>query len=92
MTRLSRLSRSISGKVALVTERRAAWGARPRLFADEGARVAVVDVNASGVDAVVDGSARPAGKLAASPSTSASAGVSRGSSPTSSLTSAGSTS
>jgi len=75
-----------------VTERRAAWGARPRLFADEGARIAVVDVNASGVDAVVDGSARPAGKLAASPSTSASAGVSRGSSPTSSLTSAGSTS
>jgi 3-oxoacyl-[acyl-carrier protein] reductase len=37
-----------------VTERRAAWDARPRLFADEGARVAVVDVNASGVDAVVD--------------------------------------
>jgi 3-oxoacyl-[acyl-carrier protein] reductase len=54
MARLSRLSRSISGKVALVTGAASGMGrATAFLFADEGARVAVTDVQAEGVDAVV---------------------------------------
>jgi len=43
-TRLSRLSRSIEGRVAVVTGAASGMGrATARLFADEGARVAVVD-------------------------------------------------
>jgi 3-oxoacyl-[acyl-carrier protein] reductase len=55
VTRLSKLSRSIQGKVAIVTGAASGMGrATAHLFADEGARVAVVDVVAEGVDAVVD--------------------------------------
>ena len=54
MTRLSRLSRSIENKVAIVTGAASGMGrATAHLFADEGARVAVVDVNPEGIAAVV---------------------------------------
>ncbi len=54
MTRLSKLSRSIAGKVALVTGAASGMGrATAHLFADEGAHVAVTDVNGEGVEAVV---------------------------------------
>lgn len=55
MARLSRLSRSISGKVALVTGAASGMGrATAHLFADEGARVAVTDLDPARVQAVVD--------------------------------------
>ncbi|MDP6874942.1 MAG: SDR family NAD(P)-dependent oxidoreductase [Alphaproteobacteria bacterium] len=54
MTRLSRLSRSIEGKVALVTGAASGMGrATAHLFADEGAHVAVTDINGDGVAEVV---------------------------------------
>ena len=54
MTRLSKLSRSIAGKVAIVTGAASGMGrATAHLFADEGAHVAVTDINAEGVEAVV---------------------------------------
>jgi 3-oxoacyl-[acyl-carrier protein] reductase len=54
MPRLSRLSRSIEGKVALITGAASGMGrATAHLFADEGARVAVTDLQASPVETVV---------------------------------------
>jgi len=54
MARLSRLSRSIAGRIALVTGAASGMGrATAHLFADEGARVAVVDRDGEGVERVV---------------------------------------
>src|SRR5918997_3780945 len=54
--RLTSLSRSIDGKRALVTGAASGMGrATAHLFADEGARVAVVDLGQERVDAVVEG-------------------------------------
>jgi 3-oxoacyl-[acyl-carrier protein] reductase len=54
MTRLSQRSRSVAGKVVLITGAASGMGrAEAHLFADEGARVAVTDLAPEGVDAVV---------------------------------------
>lgn len=55
MTRLSTLSRSIAGSVAIVTGAASGMGrATAHLFADEGARVAIIDLNAEGLEQVAD--------------------------------------
>jgi 3-oxoacyl-[acyl-carrier protein] reductase len=55
MARLTKLSRSIEGSVALVTGAASGMGrATAHLFADEGAHVAVTDLGAERVAAVVD--------------------------------------
>jgi 3-oxoacyl-[acyl-carrier protein] reductase len=54
--RLSKLSRSIEGKVAIVTGAASGMGrATAELFADEGALVAAVDINTEPLQQVVDG-------------------------------------
>ena len=53
MKRLSQLSRSIEGSVAIVTGAASGMGrATARLFADEGARLAILDINGDGLEAV----------------------------------------
>ena len=55
MERLSRLSRSIRGQVAIVTGAASGMGrATARLFADEGASVACLDISADAVATVAD--------------------------------------
>lgn len=55
MSRLTRLDRSMAGRVGIVTGAASGMGrATAHLFADEGARVAVVDIGVDRVDTVVD--------------------------------------
>lgn len=55
MARLSRLERSIKGKVAIVTGAASGMGrATAQLFADEGAHVAVTDLDSTRIALVVD--------------------------------------
>ena len=55
MTRISKLSRSISGRVAIITGAASGMGeATAYLFADEGARLALVDLNAEPLERVAD--------------------------------------
>lgn len=55
MAKLSRLSRSIEGRVALITGAASGMGrATAHLFSDEGARVGLVDRQAEGVEAVAE--------------------------------------
>ncbi len=55
MARLTTLSRSIAGKTAIVTGAASGMGrATAHLFADEGAKVAVLDRTAAGVEKVVE--------------------------------------
>ncbi len=55
MKRLSQLSRSISGSVAIVTGAASGMGrATAHLFADEGARLAIMDINENGLELVAD--------------------------------------
>lgn len=53
MKRLSQLSRSIAGSVAIVTGAASGMGrATAHLFADEGARLAIMDINSAGLETV----------------------------------------
>ena len=53
MTRLSQLSRSIEGSIAIVTGAASGMGrATAHLFADEGAKVAIMDINADALEKV----------------------------------------
>jgi 3-oxoacyl-[acyl-carrier protein] reductase len=53
MKKLSQLSRSIAGSVAIVTGAASGMGrATAHLFADEGARLGIMDINSAGLEAV----------------------------------------
>ena len=68
MARLTQLSRSIAGRTAIVTGAASGMGrATAHLFADEGARVAVVDRDAPGVARVVEEIEKAGGMAAGFP-------------------------
>jgi 3-oxoacyl-[acyl-carrier protein] reductase len=53
MPRLTKLSRSIQGNVAIVTGAASGMGrATAHLFAGEGAKVAIIDINEAGLESV----------------------------------------
>ena len=55
MRRLSKLSRSISGKVVLITGATSGMGlATAKLFSDEGAKVVVTDLDDKKIKSVVE--------------------------------------
>tara|TARA_B110000503_G_scaffold30128_1_gene48703 strand:- start:2109 stop:2888 length:780 start_codon:yes stop_codon:yes gene_type:complete len=55
MGRLSKLSRSITGSVAIITGAASGMGrATAHLFADEGARLAIIDINTSALELVAE--------------------------------------
>lgn len=55
MPRLTKLSRSIAGSVAIVTGAASGMGrATAQLFADEGARLAIIDINDSALQSVAE--------------------------------------
>jgi 3-oxoacyl-[acyl-carrier protein] reductase len=55
MKKLSQLSRSIAGSVAIITGAASGMGrATAHLFADEGARLGILDINGEGLAAVAD--------------------------------------
>ena len=55
MAKLSKLSRSIDGSVAIVTGAASGMGrATAHLFADEGARLAIFDINEAALEAVAE--------------------------------------
>ncbi|CAA0079170.1 Diacetyl reductase [(S)-acetoin forming] [Halioglobus japonicus] len=55
MARLSKLSRSISGSVAVITGAASGMGrATAHLFADEGARLAIIDINTGALESVAE--------------------------------------
>ena len=55
MTRISKLSRSISGRIAMITGAASGMGeATAYLFADEGARLALIDLNAEPLERVAE--------------------------------------
>lgn len=55
MARLSKLSRSIAGSVAVITGAASGMGrATAHLFADEGARLAIIDINADALASVAE--------------------------------------
>ncbi|MCB1689624.1 MAG: SDR family oxidoreductase [Halioglobus sp.] len=55
MARLSKLSRSIKGSVAIVTGAASGMGrATAHLFADEGARLAIIDINSGALESVAE--------------------------------------
>ena len=55
MARLSKLSRSIKGSVAIITGAASGMGrATAHLFADEGARLAIIDINTAALESVAE--------------------------------------
>lgn len=55
MARLSKLSRSITGSVAVITGAASGMGrATAHLFADEGARLAIIDINTGALESVAE--------------------------------------
>ena len=82
MPRLSKLSRSIAGRSAIVTGAASGMGrATAHLFADEGAKVAVTDLHKDSVETVVEEIRSAGGEVRVGPWTSVIPSGSKRSSP-----------